>query len=350
LSESSQRLAKGLTPTPESQAYLASLRQRNTRWLPVIPPAVPAADPKTRTLGRLRGWIEKPEEHAIDITPVKDTADFVAVDAKGRTVAALHADGRLALFTPSNPAPAAKPLPFVMKQESSWLEPEGTTLARFGRSGDCVTLIDDAGDAHWPGDGITGVWVSPCFPVTQCIDIVGQTGGLNMMLGKFERRFWFPDGGAPETRWRDPAPFRGAKFIAISASSQMGAVAFESGDVAVWNRTSDERTMTRGHKFKDVAVCGDRVFGLSTENKVVTLVSPISSERGDTILATVRWIKPGGGSTLLCGLQDGTLVTDPYTEKARPGLKAILQLAGKPHHDAVTLGELGLFWIEPASS
>ena len=319
---------------PQPEADSVATRTKPAPAPPKKPPAIPLAGG-----GKLRGWNAEPGKWFVDLKEAEQYTDCVSVHCEAIRLTVIRSDGRTAAtFLPDYQD--AHP------RKAEITEIKITTSggrARFGRNKGATMTINQLGSIKVIGYSS----MKPPASSRACLDALSFEQGPSLSLLKDGTlAFWLPKSSSSTAHsWPKPPLKARSDIVAISASRYIAAAVNRDGEIFAWSDEGLVRMDTDRKKFGDVAVVEKRVYGLTTEKKVVIVASSERREKGDTILTEVDWIRSGEFG-LLCGFTDGTLGTDPLTARKWLGLTGILQLAGKPPPEKVSMGRLGLFWID----
>ncbi|MCB1279283.1 serine/threonine-protein kinase [Prosthecobacter sp.] len=313
-----------------------------------------SAPPGAGPLGVLEKWTSSADPNRVLQGKISDLTDFVAVVAMEPNFGGLRANGEFVIVKNSSTTADA----FLALTTTP---PVGGLFARFGRTGDELTIIDDRG--HLSIDRVITT-TAPPVPLINVVDAVvdSTSGGLGLaLLSDGTIKWWGRQYGtdAMNRRWSAPPVSAREGIVAISQSRYMAAAVSKDGSVIVWNEDGRQTFSGKSKNVVDVAVCEGSAYALNGDGEVILAFSRTSGVRTwDVLLNNVEWIKPAGMG-LLAGLKNGRIVTDPSTAKAEPSLEAVLQAAGSLPPEAIDLqikytglsvyGSPCLFWIEPVT-
>ncbi|MCP5539075.1 MAG: protein kinase [Akkermansiaceae bacterium] len=345
----------------ELEARFASLSPKKPAPVRKTASTAPAATPETggstmkpnpappakQKGGRLRAWIRKTDQYKVDLASIDQFTDLVAISC-GSTLVGLRASGELIAMDKGD---YNQPPPQTITFEElrvSYERGEGNSLpARFGKGPGEAILFDAEGEPQILNVTTTANTMRMPEPIRDCTNAIAIHSGPTLALhsdGTLEA--WRPGGYTDQTvDWPDPPKNARKGIAAISASYSLAAVLDRDGELHLWSKSGFIDMNDGRKKFVDVAVASDRAYGLTREGEVVLVAGGEKRDLGDVVLTDVAWILPGE-TGLLCGFRDGSLGTDPDTERYLSGLSGILKLAGKLPPEKVGLNRVGFFWLE----
>jgi len=295
---------------------------------PTSAPVVPGVGaPVTRMMGRLRSLADDVK----DMPEVRDLTDIVGVtrDQSPVSLTLLRADGSLMSIRSVYDATNRKELLMYDTIQPA----SGHRFTQLGRNGERAAVFDDAQGISFPtaySDDQPPTLLKPALDAT----LRSMHGHALMADGSLV--WWGKQYGslALNVQWKEPPVEAHNELVALSSSNYLVAVVKRDGSVHAWNSEDARRSITKQAKnVKDVAVVQQCAYALLADGSVINLLDDTSVRRGGKQHDNVAWIK-AAGSSLLCGLRDGSIVTDKHTAKVNPRVPAMLQAVGKlpPEH------------------